>query len=107
MSDHTVPIDREHDEPERRDDGLDLAPGDVFEDLFENAPCGYLETTYDGVITRVNRTFERWTGHTRESLLGTAFVDLLTTSGQLFYDCLLYTSPSPRDISGSRMPSSA
>ena len=22
-------------------------------------------------------------------------------------DCLLYTSPSPRDISGSRMPSSA
>ena len=23
------------------------------------------------------------------------------------YGCLLYTSPSPRDISGSRMPSSA
>ena len=25
----------------------------------------------------------------------------------LYYNCLLYTSPSPRDISGSRMPSSA
>ena len=25
----------------------------------------------------------------------------------LLYSCLLYTSPSPRDISGSRMPSSA
>ena len=25
----------------------------------------------------------------------------------LFFTCLLYTSPSPRDISGSRMPSSA
>ena len=25
----------------------------------------------------------------------------------LFYDCLLYTSPSPRDQRGSRMPSSA
>ena len=25
----------------------------------------------------------------------------------LFYDCLLYTSPSPRDGSISRMPSSA
>ena len=25
----------------------------------------------------------------------------------LFLACLLYTSPSPRDISGSRMPSSA
>ena len=27
--------------------------------------------------------------------------------GNLAEDCLLYTSPSPRDISGSRMPSSA
>ena len=26
---------------------------------------------------------------------------------ELSYTCLLYTSPSPRDISGSRMPSSA
>ena len=25
----------------------------------------------------------------------------------LFYSCLLYTSPSPRDLSTSRMPSSA
>ena len=28
-------------------------------------------------------------------------------SGREAYACLLYTSPSPRDISGSRMPSSA
>ena len=28
------------------------------------------------------------------------------TTGQ-FYSCLLYTSPSPRDLSTSRMPSSA
>ena len=26
---------------------------------------------------------------------------------ELVYDCLLYTSPSPRDLSTSRMPSSA
>ena len=26
---------------------------------------------------------------------------------EVYVDCLLYTSPSPRDISGSRMPSSA
>ena len=31
--------------------------------------------------------------------------DLVLTS--LYISCLLYTSPSPRDISGSRMPSSA
>ena len=28
-------------------------------------------------------------------------------AGEKIYFCLLYTSPSPRDISGSRMPSSA
>ncbi len=55
-------------------------------ELFEDAPCGYLETTPDGVITRVNRTFERWTGHAREALLGTNFIDLLNPSGQLFYE---------------------
>ena len=31
----------------------------------------------------------------------------LNTSLRELSDCLLYTSPSPRDISGSRMPSSA
>ena len=35
-------------------------------------------------------------------------INILDTPGhQDFSDCLLYTSPSPRDISGSRMPSSA
>ena len=29
------------------------------------------------------------------------------TRGLVFYPCLLYTSPSPRDQRGSRMPSSA
>ena len=32
---------------------------------------------------------------------------MLTFVGPLGKTCLLYTSPSPRDISGSRMPSSA
>jgi len=32
---------------------------------------------------------------------------LLSTWASLFYICLLYTSPSPRDQRGSRMPSSA
>ena len=30
-----------------------------------------------------------------------------TTERVLYYTCLLYTSPSPRDLSTSRMPSSA
>ena len=28
-------------------------------------------------------------------------------NGAIFYSCLLYTSPSPRDVEESRMPSSA
>ena len=38
------------------------------------------------------------------------FIDVETKTGTLievFKDCLLYTSPSPRDLSSSRMPSSA
>ena len=31
----------------------------------------------------------------------------LTENGEYVYNCLLYTSPSPRDLSTSRMPSSA
>ena len=30
-----------------------------------------------------------------------------TPNDKLIWDCLLYTSPSPRDLSTSRMPSSA
>ena len=35
--------------------------------------------------------------------------EIMNSEDRLFilYTCLLYTSPSPRDISGSRMPSSA
>ena len=32
---------------------------------------------------------------------------LMTTPGTKYYRCLLYTSPSPRDATLSRMPSSA
>ena len=36
-----------------------------------------------------------------------SFMDTMVVGGVLGTDCLLYTSPSLRDISGSRMPSSA
>ena len=34
-------------------------------------------------------------------------ISFVAENGALVYDCLLYTSPSPRDQRGSRMPSSA
>ena len=36
-----------------------------------------------------------------------SLIDVITTTPELIGDCLLYTSPSPRDRQKSRMPSSA
>ena len=36
-----------------------------------------------------------------------AIVDAKKELLEQYYDCLLYTSPSPRDVEESRMPSSA
>ena len=41
------------------------------------------------------------------SFLKPGIIDVRSKNETLNYYCLLYTSPSPRDISGSRMPSSA
>lgn len=59
---------------------------ETYAELFEGAPCGYLTTTPDGIITRANGTFERWMGHPREALIGTPFPELLSPSGKLFYE---------------------
>ena len=57
------------------------------EDLYENAPCGYLSTLPDGTIVRVNRTFVEWTGASREALLaGTRFQTLLTIGSRIYYE---------------------
>ena len=54
----------------------------TYAELFHGAPCGYLTTTADGIITRVNRTLGTWTGFQEHELLGTAMVDLLTPAGR-------------------------
>jgi PAS domain S-box-containing protein len=57
------------------------------EDLYENAPCGYLSTLPDGRILRVNRTFLDWTGYTRAELLEeTRFPQLLDAGSRLFHE---------------------
>ena len=57
------------------------------EELYEDAPCGYISTLPDGTIMRVNRTFEEWTGHTREAMVGRVrFQDLLTGGGRIYHE---------------------
>jgi sigma-B regulation protein RsbU (phosphoserine phosphatase) len=59
---------------------------DTLEDLFENAPCGYVSTTPDGRIVRVNATLEYWLGMDRETLFQRRFRDLLTVGGRIYHE---------------------
>jgi sigma-B regulation protein RsbU (phosphoserine phosphatase) len=60
---------------------------DSVEDLYENAPCGYLTTLLDGSIARINGTLLTWLGYTREELVGRRrFTDLLTIGGKLYHE---------------------
>src|SRR6185369_764741 len=57
------------------------------EDLYENAPCGYLSVQLDGTLVKVNQTFLSWTGYRRDDLVGhRRFVDLLTTGSRIFHE---------------------
>jgi PAS domain S-box-containing protein len=88
---------------------------DATEELFEDAPCGYVTTRPDGTIVRVNRTFEGWLGMTREELADRRFQDLLSPGGQIYHEThyapLLQMQGSVNEIAveivradGSRLP---
>ncbi len=47
------------------------------QDLYDNAPCGYLSTDQHGRITNINNTLLNWLGSTREELLGNLYINLL------------------------------
>jgi len=58
-----------------------------LDDLFDNAPCGYLTAKEDGLIVKVNQTFLTFSGLTREALVGIQrFKDLLTVPSRAFYE---------------------
>jgi sigma-B regulation protein RsbU (phosphoserine phosphatase) len=57
-----------------------------YEDLYENAPCGYLSITPDGVIVKSNTTFSKWLGIAGKDLVGRQFRDLLGLGSQIYYE---------------------
>lgn len=79
----TVPADL-IDSPERAWPGEGFAPAELRE-LVEQAPCGYLTCSDDGVITWVNETFLTWTGHRREDLLGTELARLFPVGDRILW----------------------
>jgi PAS domain S-box-containing protein len=56
------------------------------EDLYEDAPCGYLSTSLGGEVVKVNRTLLQWMGYGRDELLGRRFQDLLTAGGRIYHE---------------------
>ncbi|MGK5691411.1 SpoIIE family protein phosphatase [Streptomyces sp. URMC 128] len=76
--------------PEKRPDAdrtFSALLEESLEDLYENAPCGYLSTLVDGQIAKVNNTLLNWLGYERGDLVGQrTFSDLLTVGGQLYHE---------------------
>jgi sigma-B regulation protein RsbU (phosphoserine phosphatase) len=65
---------------------VDASHTDDFEDLFENAPCGYVTLLSNGRIERVNKTLLGWTGHTAEQMTGKRFSDFLNMAGRIYHE---------------------
>ena len=58
-----------------------------MEDLYENAPTGYLSTLPGGTIVKVNETLLAWTGYRREELVGERRLhDLLPPGARIYYE---------------------
>jgi PAS domain S-box-containing protein len=59
---------------------------DDLEDLFENAPCGYLSINPNGRIDRANSTFLRWLSYAPGDVAGKRFQDFLNIAGRIYYE---------------------
>ncbi|MBZ9657298.1 PAS domain-containing sensor histidine kinase [Phyllobacterium lublinensis] len=71
----------------RGNDPNDLVPpNEDFEDLYENAPCGYLSMLPNGRIFKVNRTYLAWTGYSHDEIIGRPLRDFLPVAGKMFYE---------------------
>ncbi|MCK1288954.1 PAS domain-containing sensor histidine kinase [Bradyrhizobium sp. 44] len=57
-----------------------------FQDLLENAPCGYITLQANGRVDQVNRTFLDWSGRSAEQMIGNRFSDFLTMPGRIYYE---------------------
>jgi phosphoserine phosphatase RsbU/P len=57
-----------------------------LEDLYENAPCGYISAGADRRIIAVNGTLIRWLGYERSALVGKPFTELLAAGSRIHYE---------------------
>lgn len=62
------------------------APDYALEELFEDAPCGYVTISLDGEVLLVNGTMLGWVGAERAQVVGRPVGDLLSPSGRLTWE---------------------
>ena len=62
------------------------AQAEDIEELFEQAPCGYLSLEPNSRILRANATFASWVGYGSEELKGRSFLELLNVAGRIYYE---------------------
>ncbi|TNM38635.1 diguanylate cyclase [Nocardioides albidus] len=53
--------------------------------LYDHAPCGYLTTSADGVVSRANATLLGWLGRGYDALVGTQFADHLRAGARVVW----------------------
>ena len=56
----------------------------LYQELWEDAPCGQFSTSPAGAIVMVNDTFLRMSGRRREDVLGRPFEQFLSSGSQLY-----------------------
>ena len=57
-----------------------------FQDMVDNAPCGYITLQTNGRIARVNNTLLGWSGYTAEEMNGKRFSDFVNMAGRIYYE---------------------
>ncbi|MGI3901442.1 MAG: PAS domain-containing sensor histidine kinase [Janthinobacterium lividum] len=100
---------------EARSDQPEDGPTENLEDLYENAPCGYLSLRADGRIFKVNATLATWTGFPANVLVGKRLPELLSFGTRIFFETNVapllrlqgFFEEAPLDLitpSGERLP---
>jgi serine/threonine-protein kinase RsbW len=61
------------------------------EELYEDAPCGYMSSLMDGTVVKVNRTFLRWTELDRDAIVGRPIASVFSPASRLYFE--VHASP--------------
>jgi sigma-B regulation protein RsbU (phosphoserine phosphatase) len=57
---------------------------DDFEDMLDDAPCGYVTLLPNGRVAYVNKTLLGWTGYSQDQMTGKRFADFLNMAGRIY-----------------------